>query len=103
LDGIVVVPRCYAPDTSHPATALTPGVTNYLHIEAINYGVVGGFIGDFTLSDTGFQFANGSQTLVTETTHWSGIYNDSNSNPNAQQSWVLPTGGVAISGCPWAS
>jgi hypothetical protein len=86
-------------------SALTPGQTNYLHIEAINYGGPGGFIGNFSLSDSQFKFANGTQQLVTDTTNWSGIYNNSNSNPNAQQPWVQPTGGVESYGfngvSPW--
>jgi hypothetical protein len=36
-------------------------------------------MGDFTLSDAGFRFANGTQSLLTETTDWVGAYNDSNS------------------------
>jgi hypothetical protein len=90
-----------------PATALTPGVTYYLQIEAVNYGGPGAVIGDFSLSDTGFQFANGSQTLLTDTTDWSAIYNDGNSNPNAQQPWIQPTGGVMSDGAngvgPWGT
>ena len=73
-----------------PASALTPGVTNYLQVEVINYGLQGGFIGDFTLSDTGFHFANGTQSLSTDTTDWAGIYNNSNSSV-APQPWVTPT------------
>jgi hypothetical protein len=86
------------------AAALTPGVTNYLQIEVINYGAQGGFIGDFTLSDTGFHFANGTQSLLTETTDWAGIYNSSNSSVVAQP-WVQPTGGTVSFGAngvsPW--
>jgi hypothetical protein len=86
------------------AAALTPGVTNYLQIEVINYGGPGGFIGDFTLSDAGFHFANGTQSLLTETTDWAGIYNSSNSSVVAQP-WVQPTGATVSFGAngvaPW--
>jgi hypothetical protein len=86
------------------AAALTRGVTNYLQIEVINYGLQGGFIGDFTLSDTGFHFANGTQSLSTDTTNWSGIYNSGNSTVVAQP-WVQPTAGVVSFGAngvsPW--
>lgn len=89
-----------------PATALTPGVTNYLQVEAINYGLQGGFIGDFSLSDNGFHFANGTQSLSTDTTNWAGIYNSSN-NSVAVQPWVMPTGGVVSLGAngvsPWGT
>jgi hypothetical protein len=85
--------------------ALTPGQTYYLQVEGINYGGPGAIIGQFNLSDTGFHFANGSQTLLTGTTNWLASYNDSNSNPSNQQTWVTPTGGVIDEGAngvsPW--
>jgi MSHA biogenesis protein MshQ len=87
--------------------ALTPGVTNYLQIEVINYGDEAGLIGTFTLSGTGFSFANGLQTLDTDTTHWTASYNDRNSNPSSLQAWVTPTGGVISFGAngaaPWGT
>jgi hypothetical protein len=95
------------PTTFTLSSALTAGVTNYLHIEAINYGGPAIFIGDFTLSDTGFKFANGSQTLLTDTTDWSGSYNNGNSDPSQQQTWIQPTGGVTSFGTngagPWGT
>lgn len=84
--------------------ALTAGQTYYLQVEAINEGGPGGFLGQFTLSDTAFHFANGSQTLLTETTDWLASYNDSNSN-EISQPWVTPTGAVIDEGAngvsPW--
>jgi hypothetical protein len=77
--------------------------TYYLNIEAINYGGPGGFIGSFTLTGPNFQFANGGQTLSTDTTNWSGTYNNGNSDPTASQSWVTPTGGVAQMTYPWGT
>jgi PEP-CTERM motif len=41
-----------------------------MHVAATNDFGAAAFIGDFTLSDANFQFANGSQFLVTDTTHW---------------------------------
>lgn len=58
------------PTTVNFSMALTPGVTNYLHIVATDYVAPAMFIGDFTLSDTGFSFSNGTQFLVTNTTNW---------------------------------
>ncbi len=49
---------------------LTPHVVNYLHIMAYNSGGATGFTGDFTLSDTMFAFASGTQYLTTDLTHW---------------------------------
>lgn len=44
--------------------SLTPSVTNYLHVLAQNNpGGSGAFAGEFSLSDEGFQFANGTQFL----------------------------------------
>ena len=61
--------------TSWPTTVtfsslLTPGVTNYIHVVAVDYIAPAMFIGDFSLSDTGFIFANGTQLLVTDTANW---------------------------------
>jgi len=52
------------------SATLTPGTNYYLHIDGEDFGTIAGFIGEFTLSDTGFRFANGGQTLLTDTTHW---------------------------------
>ncbi|MDP1884063.1 MAG: PEP-CTERM sorting domain-containing protein [Candidatus Moranbacteria bacterium] len=46
---------------------LTPGVANYVHVVALDLGVIAGFIGDFTLSDDDFSFSNGSRYMVTDT------------------------------------
>jgi hypothetical protein len=51
------------------SAALT-GPTEYLIIEAFNLGGPGGFLGDFSLSNTGYQFANGTQTLLTGNPGW---------------------------------
>lgn len=86
--------------------ALTPGQTNYLQIEVANEGGPGGFLGQFTLSGTGFTFANGSSTLVTEAAGWSGGYNAGDSN-EAALPWVEPTGSVIAFGAngisPWST
>jgi hypothetical protein len=70
-----VLGTAIASGTSWPTTvsftnALTSGVTNYLHIVAGNTGGPDMFIGDFSLSDSLFKFANGTQSLVTNTTDW---------------------------------
>jgi hypothetical protein len=51
--------------TYYGSAALTAGVTNYLQIYGINWGGPAGFIGNFSLSDAGFKFANGTQYLLT--------------------------------------
>ena len=81
---------------SLPATALTAGKTYYLQIEAFDGPAPGAFIGTFGLSDANFEFANGSQSLNTDTSGWAGGFNDSTTG--SVQPWVEPTGGVAAYG-----
>lgn len=52
------------------SSLLTPAVTNYIHVVAVDNAPPAMFIGDFSLSDTGFMFANGTQLLVTDTANW---------------------------------
>jgi hypothetical protein len=51
--------------------ALTQGVTNYIHVVGRDYGNIAGLIGDFSISDTSFEFANGTQNIVTDSADWS--------------------------------
>lgn len=60
------------PSVTTHSTALTSGVTNYLHVFARDSGGPQMFIGQFSLSDSMFAFANGTQSLLTNTTDWSG-------------------------------
>ncbi len=48
---------------------LTPGTNYWLQVVATDQGPPGAFIGDFALTGA-FHFANGLQTLVTNTTDW---------------------------------
>ena len=59
---------------SFSGVALTPGTTYYLQIDGRNGGGSGSIIGGFTLSDSSFQSANGSQSLVTDTSDWTYSY-----------------------------
>jgi hypothetical protein len=52
------------------SVTLTPGVAYYLQVKGINWGYQAGFIGDFSISDANFHFANGSQYLMTNPTEW---------------------------------
>ncbi len=52
-------------------STLNPGQDYWLHIQAGDVGVISGVIGSFSLTGTGFEFANGFQTLSTNTTDWS--------------------------------
>lgn len=56
--------------TNSYSATLTPGVTQYLHVVASNWGGPGGFLGAFTLSDSSFVFANGTNKLLTGDAGW---------------------------------
>ena len=57
--------------TSCGAATLTPDVTNFLHIVASDqFGPPSMLIGTFDLSDDGFFFGNGGQSLSTDGSHW---------------------------------
>jgi hypothetical protein len=82
---------------SFSGAALTPGVANYIHVLGTDDGPPAAFIGDFTLSDANFQFDNGSQFLVTDTTHWrasasgfgSGYVTPVSFGPNGTGPWGM--------------
>ncbi|MFT6925332.1 MAG: hypothetical protein ACJAZP_000912 [Psychromonas sp.] len=52
------------PTTFIDTVSLTAGVTNYLHISAYDQGGIAMLLGEFTLSDTDFEFANGTQSML---------------------------------------
>jgi len=84
----------------------------YLHIEAWdNAGVIAGFLGDFNLSGTGYVFANGTQSLLTNTSDWNVSAKGFGENyttptvvtphpswfkPSSNQSWIWTDGGQAL-------
>jgi MSHA biogenesis protein MshQ len=90
---------------------LTPGVTNYLHVQAINQGGPGGFIGDYTLSDGAFKFSNGTQSLLTETADWrmsmsgfgSGYVTPTDEGANGVSPWGVRPGINANAHWIWAN
>jgi MSHA biogenesis protein MshQ len=59
---------------SFSGVSLTAGTTYYLQFEGINEGGPASIIGTFNLSDSSFDFSNGSQSLNTDTTDWSYSY-----------------------------
>lgn len=59
------------PSAQSFSATLTPGNTYYLHIAAKDvFGAPSAFLGSFSLSDTNFTFANGTQTLVSNSVDW---------------------------------
>lgn len=97
------------PTTYTFTTTLTAGVDNYIHVVATDQGGPGAFLGEFTLSNSDFAFANGTQTLLTDTTHWDqriAGFNDADvtpvsAGPNGVSPWGLRSGVAA--GAEWLS
>jgi PEP-CTERM motif-containing protein len=79
---------------------LTGGMTNYLHIVAGDTGRPDAYIGDFTLSDSGFRFVNGTQHIATNTADWRATGSATDGS-----NWVTPSGTPADRGVngvgPW--
>jgi len=75
---------------------LTPGVVNYLHVVAwdTQYDIAA-FLGDFSLSDSSFHFANGTQCLLTQSLGWSM------SNTGFGQDYYTPNDLGANGRSPW--
>lgn len=55
---------------TYSASSQISGSKEFLIVEAINVGGPGGFLGDFSLSGTGYRFANGAQSLFTGDAAW---------------------------------
>jgi hypothetical protein len=58
------------PEVSNFFVQLQWDVTNYIHIYASNADEVAGLLGDFTISGYGFQFGNGTEYELTNTSSW---------------------------------
>ncbi|MES2316974.1 MAG: PEP-CTERM sorting domain-containing protein [Pseudomonadota bacterium] len=54
------------------STNLIAGTTYFLHLYAHDQGGIAGFLGDFSLTGGGHQFANGLTSMTTNTTNWMG-------------------------------
>ena len=76
--------------TSQFTSDLTAGTTYFIHIVGQNLGNYtssnpAALIGSFSLSDTSYQFANGSSALDTNTTDWAALN-------SSDGSWATPIG-----------
>ncbi len=87
------------PTSFSGSVSLTAGVTNYLHVRAYDTGGAAAFMGTFSLSDTGFAFGNGTQSLVTgegyfqqSTTGWGsyGAVTDHGGHGSILPDWFRP-------------
>lgn len=58
--------------TFSDTTTLTPGVNYFLHVYGYDQGWIAGFLGQFTLSGSDHVFSNGTSSLLTNATDWSG-------------------------------
>jgi hypothetical protein len=99
------------PSTYSFSTTLNPG-SNYIHVIGTNFTSANGFnfgppgdpsnpdafIGSFSISGGGYEFANGLTKLSTDTTNWSAIVAPDNVNwlvPNAApQAFAFNGGGI---------
>jgi hypothetical protein len=72
---------------------LSGNQTLYLQVVVTNTDEWGGFIGQFTLSDTNYRFSNGKQSLLTNTMDWTGDLSTG--------SWTNPSGAVLSQGTNW--
>ncbi len=88
---------------------LTPGIVHYLHIRAYDTGVgPAALLGEFTLSDTSFQFANGTQTLLSgdaglrvSSTGWGGYGATTDYGANGDSPWGNRAGNNAAARWVW--
>jgi hypothetical protein len=76
---------------------LTAGQDYYLHIAATDLGGVAGLLGQFKLDNTDFVFANGTQTLLTNTSNWTA----NNSGFNAAYTTPTAWGNNGVG--PWGT
>jgi hypothetical protein len=56
--------------TTYTATTTLGGGDLFLHVRATDLGAPAAFLGEFTLSDAGYSFGNGTQHLLTNTSNW---------------------------------
>ena len=89
---------------------LVAGVTNYLHIRAVDVGYLAGLLGEFTISGTSFEFANGTQTMLTgddgfqvSTTGWSGYGATTGYGTNGVSPWGSISGVSANAEWVWSN
>ena len=95
------------PTTYSFSSGLTSGVTNYIHVVAHDFGAPAAFLGEFSLSNAGFSFANGTQLLLTNTSDWkqsnsgfgSGYFAPVSYGFNGVSPWGLRSG--VNSGAQW--
>ncbi len=80
--------------------ALTAGQSGFIHVVASNAGGPGGFLGAFSLSDSNFKFANGTQSLLTGDSGWT--YNATGWT-NASNQWFTPANEGAEGVGPWGT
>jgi hypothetical protein len=84
-------------DTSTPN--LAAGVVNYIHVVADNIGGPAMFLGEFTLLNNTFEFANGTTSLLTNTTDWSVSATDFTAPTYLAPSDLGPNDGTSVT---WA-
>jgi hypothetical protein len=78
------------------SVSLTPGETYYVHIESLNWGGAGGFVGSLSTDDSSLLFENGTTSLDTSAAnaqYWRASYGGTISfGDRSEQPWVPATG-----------
>jgi hypothetical protein len=94
IAGTAVAQGTNWPTTNQFSFDLTEGVNYFLHIKAIDKGVIAGFLGDFALTGTDHLFSNGTQNVLTNgddwgvsTTGWGNYVNASTYGKNGVWPW----------------
>jgi len=85
-------------DTSSPN--LAAGVVNFIHVVADNTGGPAMFLGEFTLLGNTFEFANGTASLLTNTTDWAVSSTDFTAPTYVAPSDLGPNDGTSVT---WAA
>ncbi len=84
--------------TNSFTTALVPGNTYYLHVQAVDVGVIAAWIGQFNV-DSNFQFGNGTQQLLTNATD--GLWRQSNTGWGSYTQTLTDAGANGVA--PWGT
>lgn len=85
------------PITGVNSVNLSAGVDYFLHVYGYDQGGIAGFLGEFTLTGATHKFANGTTSLLTNTTDWLGNATGFNGSYSALTD--LGANGVA----PWGN
>ncbi|MCB5184033.1 PEP-CTERM sorting domain-containing protein [Methylobacillus gramineus] len=100
LGTLIAIGNNWSSTFSFSNAPLVAGQDYFLQVVATDWGRPEAFIGEFSLSDSGFIFANGTQHLLTNVNDWAA-------GNGPASSWEAPTGTPVDHGnngsSPWGS